>query len=362
MWHKFTVSLYLKQDFNWAKAQKYLQSAYHYGCKEVFTSIHLPEFSFKEQMDFLSKLSALAQKEGMTITVDVGGNNFQKLVSYQDTYKDLKLDFIRLDYGFDPALLASLKQAYGLKGFILNASTVSAEELPILIQSLNKLNVEIRACHNFYPRPETGLAADFVKYQYRLFKSYNIPVACCVPNQLKPRLPLYAGLPTLEAHRYLNFTQILYSCSEAELADELLFGDETLSDEQLKSIFDVLQLRPFKVKVSLVKDISDTESDLILKKNHKFRYDSNPLILRSQTSREISEYGKYINARNTLERKAGSITIDNYKYLRYSGELQVVLKDLKADERVNVVARVKPEELWKFKYFRLINEYRFIAN
>ena len=44
-----------------------------------------------------------------------------------------------------------------------------------------------------------------------------------------------------------------------------------------------------------------------------------------------------------MERVAGSITIDNEKYLRYSGEIQVVREGLKADERVNVIGRVQPE-------------------
>jgi hypothetical protein len=44
-------------------------------------------------------------------------------------------------------------------------------------------------------------------------------------------------------------------------------------------------------------------------------------------------------------RPKGSITIDNDLYGRYRGEMQITLTDLSADERVNVVGRVKSDDL-----------------
>ena len=46
-----------------------------------------------------------------------------------------------------------------------------------------------------------------------------------------------------------------------------------------------------------------------------------------------------------LPRKAGSITIDNGRYSRYSGEIQIVIEDLPLDERVNVIARIPAKYL-----------------
>jgi len=36
----------------------------------------------------------------------------------------------------------------------------------------------------------------------------------------------------------------------------------------------------------------------------------------------------------------GSITIDNENYGRYTGEIQIIRSDLKADDRVNVIGHV----------------------
>jgi hypothetical protein len=39
------------------------------------------------------------------------------------------------------------------------------------------------------------------------------------------------------------------------------------------------------------------------------------------------------------------VTLDNQKYLRYMGELQISKRDLPADEKVNVVAKVIDSEV-----------------
>lgn len=43
---------------------------------------------------------------------------------------------------------------------------------------------------------------------------------------------------------------------------------------------------------------------------------------------------------NTAERKIGTITMDNEKYGRYQGEVQIVKRPLEYDERVNVIGKV----------------------
>lgn len=48
---------------------------------------------------------------------------------------------------------------------------------------------------------------------------------------------------------------------------------------------------------------------------------------------------------NCVERRLGSITIDNENYGRYTGELQIIRSYLKADVRVNVIGDV-PASAW----------------
>lgn len=65
---------------------------------------------------------------------------------------------------------------------------------------------------------------------------------------------------------------------------------------------------------------------------------------------------------NTVERRVGSITIDNVLYGRYAGEMQITINDLPEDEKVNVIGSVIEEDLSLLSYvgagqkFQLISE------
>ena len=75
----------------------------------------------------------------------------------------------------------------------------------------------------------------------------------------------------------------------------------------------------------------------------------------------MAEYASEIEINNTIRRDAGAITIDNRLYKRYSGELQVVLKNKEADERVNVAARIKdPDDLIRLRRFKEGTDYLFV--
>jgi hypothetical protein len=68
------------------------------------------------------------------------------------------------------------------------------------------------------------------------------------------------------------------------------------------------------------------------------------------TSREMAGKGEKVAAREPLPRLPYAITIDNEKYGRYSGELQIVRRALPADERVNVVGKIAPQDTGLLRY------------
>lgn len=76
---------------------------------------------------------------------------------------------------------------------------------------------------------------------------------------------------------------------------------------------------------------------------HENRQDDARDVVRSAQARfnEISE----ISPENTTERKKGTITIDNFEYGRYMGEIQITKRNLPADKKVNVVGNIIKEDL-----------------
>ena len=103
----------------------------------------------------------------------------------------------------------------------------------------------------------------------------------------------------------------------------------------------------------------DEEKNIVLGK-HIFRYDSPSNLLRSVSSRQMAEKARLIKPNNVIERKCGCISIDNELYKRYSGEMEVVLKDKEADERVNVVGYINNDDLYKLSAYKDGMSYDFI--
>ena len=342
------------------KWQQYIELASKYNFTEVFTTIHLPELPLEKQIKSLLVISKLTKQYQMDLIVDVGGLYLKKFLDSQELFeqiKEAKIDFVRLDYGYNQSDVIKLNKELNPKGFMINASMYSEKEVDEKVEFFRSLdNVEIRACHNFYPREESGLNKKFALKQDAMFKKYNIPVYYFIPSLKKSRGPVFKGLPTIEKHRYndviLTTLELLYIYK----TDSFMFSDQFYDEESFKQFNDVINHKPLEIKVDLLNDKYD---DIVLQ-THEFRYDSNKEFLRSRSSRQMSQYASVVAVDNNVKRLKGSITIDNKLYGRYSGELQVVLKDNKKDKRVNVVGKVDKKDLEKFLYYNYGYTYKFV--
>lgn len=342
------------------KWQQYIELANKYGFTEVFSTIHLPELSLEKQIESLLVISKLTKQYQMDLIVDIGGFYLKKLLDSQELLEQVKnaeIAFVRLDYGYNQSDVVKLHKELDLKGFMINASMYSEKEVDEKVEFFKSLdNVEIKACHNFYPREESGLDKKFALKQDAMFRKHNIPVYYFIPSLKKPRGPVFKGLPTIEKHRYsdviLTTLELLYIYK----TDSFMFSDQFYSEDNFKQFDDVINHRPLEIKVDLR---SDKYDDIVLK-IHEFRYDSNKEFLRSQSSRQMSQYASVVKIDNNVKRLKGSITIDNKLYGRYSGELQVVLKNSKKDKRVNVVGKVDKKDLEKLLYYNYGYTYKFV--
>lgn len=362
------ISIYPQdlKDETREKIKKYFSLAKRYHVNQVFTSIHLPELTLEEQGTFLMEIAKIIQDLKMSCIADIGGNFIKELLENQGMMEDLKkceIDYFRLDCGYDFNQISELYHQLKPKGFIINASMVRQSQIDEHLDFFHELdpNITIKACHNFYVRDESGLDRDFALSQSKMFEEKGVPVYYCVPSFDHPRGPLHLGLPTIEEHRKMAFENILLDLMNTYRAQGILFADEWLSESKFKQIDSVINKKIVDIPVELYDSCSEEEKQIVCG-SHVFRYDSNELFLRSRSSREMAEFAKEIAPNHCIERKKGDITIDNENYLRYSGELQVVMKDATCDKRVNVVAHIKNEEdLQKFGSFREGITYRFIV-
>ncbi|KLU62495.1 hypothetical protein CEB3_c11230 [Peptococcaceae bacterium CEB3] len=322
---------------------RYLRLARECGFTRLFTSLQIPEAKVGNLEEEFRLLVAEAARLGFQTTADISPATFNLLevdLSRPEQLHTLGLQALRLDFGFSPAEIARLSKESGLE-LDLNASTISEDVLEA-IMGAGADSTRLRACHNYYPRPETGLSYEFFAERTQICHTHGIRVSAFIPSRANPRGPIYAGLPTLEAHRHWEPLQAAKQLA-AEGLEGILFGDPLATAEELTEVGRV-DSSLIEIQVKTKPGLTENERKILFAPRHTNRPDPGERVARSQEARGLCR--EEIPAHLQGSRPRGSVTLDNSGYRRYMGELQVVMKDLPADPRVNVVAKVIPEEMF----------------
>ncbi len=185
MWEK-GISAYIGLDQSLETVCNYLKLARQYGYTRLFTSLHIPEADPELLLRDFKTFITYAKSLDYEITADISPQAFTLLeasISDLSPLKNLGLSTLRLDYGFSPEEIATITHTSGLH-IELNASTVT----PTILQEIYAANADlnkIRACHNYYPRPETGLSFSLFAERCKLFRHYNIPVLAFISSYMQ---------------------------------------------------------------------------------------------------------------------------------------------------------------------------------
>jgi len=339
------ASLYLGEDLE--RNLEYIDFLNEKGVKSLFTSLHIPEENPEQLLDKLLAVTEKTQGYQMNITADISSDTFQMFGVKKDQIKNfvaqLKLTHLRIDYGLTYEELKLLSEDFGL---VINASTVD-EELCQKLEASGFSLEEIIACHNFYPRENTGLSKEFLKEKNAFLKEKGFIIAAFIPGDEKKRGPIFEGLPTLEDHRYTNLLESYLDLTKNFYVDQVFIGDGSVSDVSLEQL---LKYQNEEV-ISLNVDTAEGQLPDNFYFVHQNRKDCAQDVIRAEDSRSHLKE-QLIEPLNTVDRPRGSITLDNRLYGRYSGELQVSRVDLKQDDRVNVLGRVIKENIGLLKYVK----------
>lgn len=194
----------------------------------------------------------------------------------------------------------------------------------------------IQAWFNFYPAPDTGMSQEFLKQQVQMFKKYNIATQAFFSGDKNRRGPLYEGLPTLEKQR--EYSPLASILELRHMGVDLVYlGDCGVSDESLKQLDLYRENKQILLHIKKHANGDEALYEYISGK-HNQRPDPAEYVVRCEDSRMHKV--PVIEENNTSKRSLGDITINNKKYQRYMGEIQLIKKDLPANEKVNVVGRV----------------------
>ncbi len=322
------ISFYLNDPL----AEERIERAGKLGVKRAFTSLHIPE----ESGDLANRAMALlhcAKEAGIEVYADISLKTTGHLgLESLFALKSLGVSGLRLDDFFEQELILKLAKEFKLA---LNASILFEDDIRALVDGGLKAS-QLMAWHNFYPRVETGLSDWFFQRQNELFKKYGIPVSAYIPGDGEKRGPLFEGLPTLEEHRELDpFVSALELFHSG--VEDVYIGDPGVSEELLTKLINFDRDHLIAIRIEGFQE-----------GEFKLRPDFSRDVLRFMDTRSVDA----VTPGDTNDRLTGSITIDNDRYGRYRGEVQITLCDLPADERVNVVGRVVEDDWLLLSYLK----------
>lgn len=320
-----------------------LDEAAGLGVDRLFLSFHIPETdpaAFDRQV---APLLSRARELGLATVGD--------LVPGKPVPADLTS--LRLDDGFTPEAVAALQRDYPDRTLVLNASAVTEDQL----EALQKAGVDfakVEALHNFYPHPHTGISVPYFLKQNALLRRVGIPVGAFVASQAGKRGPLQEGLPTLEQDRHRSVS--IGARQLAALgAGTLFIGDDGPSREELQALcrleegvleltLEVFQWRPYH--------------DILATHVYETRPEEAEEVIRTANSRAL---WKDVDIPEIPFRRChpGDVTLDNDRYGRYAGELEICKTELPADKRVDVLGRIPAEEQFLLQYLTGGKKFRF---
>lgn len=374
---KLGISLYPGLDNSPEENLELLRQAAELGYTRVFTSLQIPESDPERLHQEADDLFTTAEEAGMEIISDVSPATCEILRLEELTPKALRrhhIHRVRFDFGIPVETIAAFSREMPVQ---LNASTIRAD----FLESLRKAGADfgnIDALHNFYPRPHTGLAEDFLLRQNLLLEKYGIRTGAFIPGSLRKRSPLREGLPTLERHRREKPETALEELAGLK-TDSAFFSDSLPTPKELTIVSErnsaTSHILPLDVSGNLLSSDSEAPiSEVILPVSITSPFLSH-LLDRKLFNRKdkAAEVIRVEEARNLLKSEMilpehtgvgilppGTIILDNENYGRYKGEMQILLRPLPADARSNIAGRVREDCLDRLPLIANGTPFRFI--
>jgi hypothetical protein len=309
---------------------EYLKQMKQIGCHGVFTSLHIPEDDPQVLIDRVTQLGSWCRQLNLNLIADISDDGFARLqwrLDEPDSILASGVTGLRIDYGISMQAIATLTHAMPVA---LNASTLTqadVEQLQLFGANFKRLE----AWHNYYPRPETGLARDWFDEKNHWLHQLGITTQAFIPGDGGLRGPLFQRLPTLEAHRIYSplaaFVELIH-----QGVDRIYIGDKTISKSSQVALSQYL-----------TEDVISLHLDRVSPVLQNLVWHNRPDVARDVVRLEEGRTKQLLDPtpRNADQpRLRGSLTVDNERYGRYAGELQLTKCDLLPDEKVNVLGRV----------------------
>ena len=326
----------------------------------VFTSIQLDTLNFSgltsswENFEYFFKL---CKEKEINVSVDVSKDSIKKFnvtnLSDLSNVKNMGIYALRIDGGYDYDEIAEFtNNNEGIKIEINASMTHDLEELILKIKSKGNID-NLLACHNFFPRMNTGLSWKLFDKYNKIIRKYNIMIGAFVTtkNSKSKLCSTSYEVPTIEAHRGVELKYQIEDM-KARGIDYIIISEDTYTSDDIDILSEKCNNKHIDIYVDhLSMELSD--------KLFTLRPDQPEFQVRFDE--RIGEIKPVAYDNDIMTR--GSVTIDNVLNGRYSGEIQILLKDFPKEEYINVLGKVVPQQLPLLDSdFLLKNSFKLIKN
>ena len=326
----FSIDLSLES----ALMKKYIDEMHGAGFKSVFTTINIPEDDSKEYYkDRLTILGKQCKKYDMTIMLSVSKQSLKETkIDLEDIefLKSIGINGIRVTKETTNERIAEISEHFRVG---ISASHTTKED----IKKLKELGCDLsklEAWFNYYSREDTGLSIDYMRDKIKFWKKRGIETVAFSPGDSTEEV--MNEYVTLEQNRGRSPLYSIIDLIEDAGVDSCYVGDSPISEKTYQ-----VKEYSFNKIIPLYIDVLDEETFELVKGVHKNCKDEAENVVRFDKKIE----GIEIVDRYLVSRPKGSLTIDNHRYGRFMGEVQITKKDLALDRRVTVIGRVREEDL-----------------
>lgn len=356
---KIGISLYFDY-YSLDECKKQLDFAKKIGYSEIFTSFNFSEYNFpgakSDTIEKQQELLEYAFSQGMIFHVDITKNLLLKLggnINDLSCFAKMHLPILRLDDGFTADEVAIMtNNEYGI---IIEENLSYYSQHADRIETIKKSGnfKQYYACHNYYPRINTGIDIDTAVEKAKLFRQYGCQTGVFIGS-------LYSaseindkgsGILTIEKHRYLPCEVQISELLATGAFDYIIFGDTNPRIDELENVAHANKLWEEEGCIELpcyLDNFDDKTLNLIESTKFVSRVDIPDEVIRAcEIRRKV-----FVEPYHTIERNRYCITIDNKDSNQYAGEMQIPLVDLPPQKNINVIGQVKPYA------YRLLNTIR----
>lgn len=319
------------------------------GIQHFFTTVQMPEADIVGTLDEFRRIGTMCTRRELRVMADAHPIAFRRVggsVRDLEPFREIGITDLRLDAGFGDEAVQELISAAKNVGMalVINASPQTPESLGELKRRGLQLKGAV-ACHNYYPRMESGMSARYLAGQASLLHAEGMLVMGFVASQKHHRYITNEGLSTLERHRYVDPHRACRELLSRGWCDQVYIGDQTDDEQELRKLVEAGQNPHLILRVAVREDANPAASAIAFGRLHQHLPQEFEVTYRSRGDRQYTGVDVVEPPRTAVARPRGTVAVDTVLFPRYAGEIHIAKVDLPADFRTTVVGRVVADDL-----------------